>query len=185
MKYSTVRIIGGKFRGRQLDILQKEGLRPTTDRIRESIFNILGSNVQGAKVLDLFAGTGVLGIEAISRGASELTSVEFDKENYQNLKRQFAGFDGRINLIHADAIEFLKNCSERFDIVFLDPPFASNLLQSSIDLLNSKNIIDSDSLIYIESSATASKNYKSLMCVREQNSGNVYFGIYKKSDCFF
>jgi len=122
-----VRIVGGKFRSRQLRVPARPGLRPTPDRVRETLFNWLGQDLAGAACLDLFAGTGALGFEAASRGAAHVVMVESDRVALAELERSRAALDARqVQIIAGDAIAYLASTKERFDVVFLDPPFRQN-----------------------------------------------------------
>lgn len=125
-----VRIIGGEWRGRKLTVLDKSGLRPTADRVRETLFNWIQWQIVGSECLDLFAGTGILGIEAFSRGARQVTLIEQDAEIMANLAMQLAQFPKHnITLRQADALHFLADAPVHpVDLVFLDPPFALQLL---------------------------------------------------------
>ena len=136
-----VRIIGGNWRSRLLTVIDLPGLRPTTDRIRETLFNWLGQDLTGLSCLDLFAGTGALGFEAASRGASIVVLLEKDKKVHANLKSNFALLQsspgvGVVELLHRDSLEFLKQqADDSSDIIFVDPPFqdASLLNQAVIE----------------------------------------------------
>ena len=177
-----LRIIGGTFKGKKLDILDVDGLRPTPDRIRETIFNLLKDKVDNATVLDLFAGSGALGIEALSRGAKEVTLIEKDKDNFLNLKDAIKSLHCKnIKVINEDAVNFLKNCNNKFDLIFLDPPYKSDLLDKSLALLLERNLITDETILYIETSSYTSKSFLSYECISEQKSGQVKFGFYKKS----
>ena len=131
MKAATgsVRIIGGRWRGTRLPVLDVPGLRPTSDRARETLFNWLAPALPGARVLDLFAGSGALGLEALSRGAREAVLVERDRAAAGSLRHAVARLhaDAQAQVVVADAIEFLRAPLQgRFDVVFLDPPFAAD-----------------------------------------------------------
>ena len=117
----VVRIIGGKYKGKLLPVLQAEGLRPTPDRVKETVFTWLQNDIENAKVLDLFAGSGALAFEALSRGAANLTLVELNSDNASNLKKQANSFEetNQIKVLNEDALNFLKTCSSKFDVVFL------------------------------------------------------------------
>ena len=123
-----VRIIAGEYRGRRIPVAQKPDLRPTPDRVRETLFNWLGQWLDGLTCLDLFAGSGALGFEAASRGASRVVMVEQDRSVFEHLRkiRDSIGAS-RVDLIHDDAFAYLRR-AERFDVVFLDPPFRQNAL---------------------------------------------------------
>lgn len=119
-----LRIIGGRWRGRRIEIPARSGVRPTGDRIRETLFNWLAPIIDGARCLDLFAGSGALGLEALSRGAGPTVFVESDEAAARQLERSLEqlGCDDA-NVIHGDALRFLRGAPQRFDIVWLDPPF--------------------------------------------------------------
>jgi 16S rRNA (guanine966-N2)-methyltransferase len=132
-----VRIIGGEWRGRRVPVLDAKGLRPTADRIRETLFNWLAPVIGGMRCLDLYAGTGVLGIEALSRGAAEACFVERDFTVARALEetlRRLVARDGRV--VTADALRFLAGPPQAFDLVFLDPPFGEVALGDLCTLLD-------------------------------------------------
>jgi 16S rRNA (guanine966-N2)-methyltransferase len=124
-----VRIIAGEYRGRRIPVAQKADLRPTPDRVRETLFNWLGQRLDGLACLDLFAGSGALGFEAASRGAARVVMVENDAAVFQSLENFRALIGAKaIELVRGDALEYLKRSRERFAVVFLDPPFRQNAL---------------------------------------------------------
>ena len=126
----SVRIIGGRWRGTRLPVADAAGLRPTSDRVRETLFNWLTSVLPGARVLDLFAGSGALGLEALSRGAREALLVERDAKPAESLRQTVARLhaEAEAQVVVADALAFLRApLHGRFDLVFVDPPFAANL----------------------------------------------------------
>jgi len=146
-----VRIIGGAWRSRRLAFPAGEGLRPTPDRVRETVFNWLAPHLPGAACLDLFAGSGVFGFEALSRAAARAVLVEQRLEvaaalrhNREQLKAEHA------DIVHADAAEFLRGPAAAFDIVFLDPPYASGLLAPCMQLLEARGWLKPDAFIYLE-----------------------------------
>lgn len=149
---NKVRIIGGKWRGRLLPFPSVEGLRPTGNRLRETLFNWLAPNISGSRCLDLFAGSGAMGFEAASRGAASVTMVELSKtaatqliSNQHLLKAQ------QVTVVQADALGWLGNCSnEQFDILFLDPPFAANLWQPTLDAVVAADLLAPNGLVYLE-----------------------------------
>lgn len=122
---SRIRIIGGKWRDRKIDVLEADGLRPTPDRVRETLFNWLADHCRGATVLDCFAGSGVLGLEALSRGAKRLIALEQNAPAVENLQRQAELFEaGAIEIIGGDALVSIARLGKKFDLVFIDPPYA-------------------------------------------------------------
>jgi len=139
-----LRIIGGSWRSRVLPVPDAEGLRPTTDRVRETLFNWLQTDVPGSCCLDLFAGSGALGLEAASRGAREVVMVEKASAVFKTLQQNIKTLEAsQVSVINQDALDFLKQQQQsaafdgrlKFDIVFLDPPYQSALLEPVIDLL--------------------------------------------------
>lgn len=127
---SRLRIIGGVWRSRLVDFPAVPGLRPTPDRVRETLFNWLGQDLTGRACLDLFAGSGALGFEAASRGADHVTMVERDGRAFAALKRNAAVLGAsRMELRRADALEFLASADRRYDVVFLDPPYGQGWLE--------------------------------------------------------
>ncbi|RUR31541.1 16S rRNA (guanine(966)-N(2))-methyltransferase RsmD [Vreelandella andesensis] len=152
-----LRIIGGDFRRRQLPVLDHPGLRPTPDRVRETLFNWLGQHLFGKQVLDLFSGTGALGFEALSRGASHVTFVERDarvaaliSENIITL----GASNGRV--VSADALTFLSHPCQPADVVFLDPPFYQGLAASCCSALETRCWLADDAMIYLETEKSLS-----------------------------
>ena len=150
----SVRIIAGHLRGSRLDVADAAGLRPTSDRVRETLFNWLAPVIEGARCLDLYAGTGALGIEAKSRGAGECVFVERDRELAQRLRETLARLkvdDARV--AHADAMAWLAGAPTPFDIVFLDPPFDSDLWERSAQRLEDAGWLRGAAWIHVESPA--------------------------------
>ncbi len=147
-----LRIVAGKWRSRLLHIADVPGLRPTSERIRETLFNWLAPRIAGATCLDLFAGTGALGLEALSRGAGEVVFIERSPTAARALKQNVATLDAADAVVHeADASTFLQHAGgKRFDIVFLDPPFAADMLEDLCRLLSESSVLASDARIYIE-----------------------------------
>jgi 16S rRNA (guanine966-N2)-methyltransferase len=143
-----VRIIAGEYRGRRIPVAQKPDLRPTPDRVRETLFNWLGQWLDGLACLDLFAGSGALGFEAASRGAARVVMVEHDRAVFQHLRkiRDDIGAS-RVELLNEDAFAYLRK-AEAFDVVFLDPPFRQNALQAVFRELKGKRGMR----VYVESS---------------------------------
>jgi 16S rRNA (guanine966-N2)-methyltransferase len=150
----SVRIIGGRWRGTRLPVVAAAGLRPTSDRARETLFNWLQPALPGARVLDLFAGSGALGLEALSRGAGEALLVERDRDAAESLRQTIARLhaNDEAQVVVADALAFLRApLHGRFDIVFLDPPFAASLWPAVFDAL--APWLADDAWLYVESPA--------------------------------
>ena len=149
-----IRIIGGQWRGRRLKVRSARELRPSPDRVRVTLFNWLDRVIEGASCLDLFAGTGVLGFEALSRGAQRTVFVESNRALYEQLREQAAMLNAEGADIHCmDAFVWLDRHQDTFDIVFLDPPFGTDMAaESCARILNSGHLAPGG-LIYVESAA--------------------------------
>jgi 16S rRNA (guanine966-N2)-methyltransferase len=147
-----VRIIAGQYRGRRIAVPDRDGLRPTPDRVRETLFNWLGQDLSGRSCLDLFAGSGALGFEAASRGAARVVMVESERAVIGALHASLKMLDARnIEVVHADAFVFLRTGNERFDVVFLDPPFRQNALPALLEALPAR--LAPGARVYVEASA--------------------------------
>ena len=130
-----MRVITGSARGRRLETLHGETTRPTTEKVKESLFSAIQFDIEGRRVLDLFAGSGQLGIEALSRGASGCVFVDRNTDAVQIIRRnlQHTGFSSQAQVLGADALTYLNRPGDRFDLVFLDPPYGSELLLPALD----------------------------------------------------
>ena len=124
---NEVRIIGGAWRSRRIRFDPRADVRPTPDRVRETLFNWLGQDLTGLACLDLFAGSGALGFEAASRGAERVVMVERDRAAYAALEKNRAALEaGQVELVRGDALEFVRRAKMEYDVVFLDPPYAAD-----------------------------------------------------------
>ena len=155
-KSNQVRIIGGAWRSRRVSFPDHEGLRPSADRVRETLFNWLGQDLTGRRCLDLFAGSGALGFEALSRGAACVVMVEKNRSVCAALRRNSALLGAKNLQLHcADALEFATaaaaDAAARFDVVFLDPPFRSALLEQALPLV--APLLRPGARVYVESAA--------------------------------
>jgi len=185
-KYSQLRIIAGKWRSRKVTFPNKEHIRPTTDRLRETLFNWLAPHIQGANCLDAFAGSGVLGLEALSRGASHVTFIDISKENIiviaENARK--LGCENEITLIPQNffMIENLKSPS--FDIIFLDPPFHQGFIGKAIKQLEkigglcASKLSDKVPLLYIEFSADEKVDLTHLEIIKQKKTKHITYGLY-------
>jgi 16S rRNA (guanine966-N2)-methyltransferase len=149
---NSVRIIGGSWRGRRVSFPDIPGLRPTPDRVRETLFNWLQHAVAGARCLDLFAGSGALGLEALSRGAKELVFVEQMVAASRTLQQQLVllGGERKGQVVEMGATRYLRTPVPPFDIVFLDPPFGREALAEYVPLLDAGNWVKVGGLVYLE-----------------------------------
>ncbi|MFI3326090.1 MAG: 16S rRNA (guanine(966)-N(2))-methyltransferase RsmD [Clostridia bacterium] len=136
-----MRVISGEKRGKKLITLQGEAVRPTTDRVKESIFNILQFDIAGRSFLDLFAGSGQMGIEALSRGAKKVVFVDSARESITVCKKNLENLELKANVVNSDSLTFVKNTAETFDIAFLDPPYNKGIIEAVLpDLVKKINI---------------------------------------------
>jgi 16S rRNA (guanine966-N2)-methyltransferase len=156
MRSNQVRIIGGEWRSRRISFPDQEGLRPSADRVRETLFNWLGQDLHGQACLDLFAGSGALGFEALSRGADPVVMVERSRRVCEALRRSAESLGAKnLQLQCADALEFATAAAadegSRFDVVFLDPPFGSTLLAQALQPVAC--LLKPGARVYVESAA--------------------------------
>ena len=148
---NEVRIVGGRWRGRKVRFPSVPGLRPSPDRVRETLFNWLSPALAGARVLDLFAGSGVLGLEALSRGAAGAVLVERDRSVARQLRESVAALGAAgSEVVEADALGWLDHCPGPFDIVFLDPPFGSGLQEEALGRLDRPGVLTPGAFVYLE-----------------------------------
>nr|WP_318383426.1 16S rRNA (guanine(966)-N(2))-methyltransferase [uncultured Enterobacter sp.] len=147
-----IRIIGGQWRGRKLPVPDSPGLRPTTDRVRETLFNWLAPSMVNARCLDCFAGSGALGLEALSRYASAATLLEMERGVAQQLSQNLATLKAaNAKVVNTNTLSFLNQNGTPHDIVFVDPPFRKGLLDETLRLLECNGWLADDALIYVES----------------------------------
>ena len=179
-----LRIIGGVWRSRKLAFPQRENLRPTPDRVRETLFNWLQADVPGSSCLDMFAGSGALGFEAASRGAGEVVMIEQDRDAASALTRNIKLLDAsNIQLVIADAIEWLKNNQRAFDIVFLDPPYKADLLGKCCEILEGGQSLAENAKIYLEHALGDDKIVipESWECLKHKSAGQVTYKLFRQA----
>lgn len=145
-----LRIIGGEFRSRLIDFDAEAGVRPTPDRVRQTVFDWLAPIIEGTTALDLFAGSGALGLEALSRGASHSSFVETGRHQAESIRQAIAklGVDARSDVVQGDAIAFLKSTARRYNLVFIDPPYDSTLLAAALAAL--PRVLKDGNRLYLE-----------------------------------
>ena len=177
-----VRIIGGKVRNSRLAVPAVDGLRPTPERVRETLFNWLAPVIEGADCLDLFAGTGALGIEALSRGAASAWLVDADRRAVQGIEANVARLQGiEATAVHASWDAFLARPPRPFDLVFLDPPFALELWQKVADRLEAGGWLRAHAWIYVESArGSAFTPPPDWLLHRQGTAGEVVFALYRR-----
>ncbi len=145
-----MRVITGSARGRRLKTPEGQDIRPTTDNVKESVFNILQFDIEGRRVLDLFAGTGQLGIECLSRGAREAVFIDADRDAVKIVKENLKTCGFSAPVLQQDALSYLNNCG-KFDLIFVDPPYDAGLYEPVLEKINSVDILSDGGIILCES----------------------------------
>ncbi len=179
-----MRVISGKFRGKLLKTPDGMDTRPTADRVKEAMLSILQFDFPGTKVLDLFGGTGQLGIEALSRGAHHVDFVDQNESACrvirENIKR--VGMEAQSRVIRSDYSAFLKNCTEHYDIVLLDPPYAEVFLEKALNLITEIDILQSGAIIVTERpfGKDLSQEFHGFTRSRDYKYGQTIVTLYKR-----
>ncbi|HZP68077.1 MAG TPA: 16S rRNA (guanine(966)-N(2))-methyltransferase RsmD [Rudaea sp.] len=177
-----VRIIGGRLRGSRLAVADAPGLRPTPDRVRETLFNWLAPIVEGARCLDLYAGTGALGIEALSRGAASVDFVEADARRADELRANLARLKQAAAVHRGDALVFIAAHEGVYDLVFLDPPFDADAWAAAALALERHARLAAHAVVYVESPRTLAPELPANWTVhREGHAGAVRYALYRRS----
>ncbi len=174
---NKVRVVGGKWRGRVISFPSNIALRPTPNRVRETVFNWLGQDMSGKVCLDLFAGSGAMGIEAASRGSEHVVMVESDRKVYSALQSSLQKLRAaQIELLMMDALKFIISDQRLFDVIFLDPPYRLELLSKVLNLLPSH--LTQDGLIYLEAGSSSEPN-EDWSVWRNSQAGRVHYQLLK------
>lgn len=183
-----MRIIAGKYRGRKLSEFDGNAVRPTSDRAREGIFSALAFEIQGKKMLDGFSGSGAVGIEALSRGASEVVFTDSAKASCELTKKNLALVGERARVINCDCVRFLSQTDETFDIVFLDPPYKSDDGIKAVKTIASRKLLSDGGLVVIESGHAVNEPIDRLFIEKRKKYGIAEFTFYravKEDMCVF
>lgn len=177
-----MRIIAGKYGGRKLVAFKADHIRPTTDRVKESIFNKLQFSIEGAKVLDLFSGTGSLAFESLSRGAEKVVAVESNFKSISVIRKNksMLKVGDELEIVQADVFKFLKSVQETFDIILVDPPFTKKIADDVLAALSKSHCFDEDTELFIESSSkeTVAEAYPPLQRKLHKSYGDKYLSHY-------
>jgi len=178
-----IRIIGGRWRGRKLPVPDSAGLRPTTDRVRETLFNWLAPVLPQARCLDCFAGSGALGLEALSRHAASVTLLELERPVAQQLEKNLQTLGTRdARVINANTLNWLAAAGEPYDVVFVDPPFRKGLLEQTLQQLEQNGWLADEAMIYVESEVEhgVPPTPASWALHREKIAGQVAYRLYHR-----
>ena len=181
-----MRIIGGKFKGRVLAAFDGENVRPTSDRAREALFNILFLKVRGARVLDLFSGSGALGIESLSRGAEEVVFNDLSKDSVAILKKNLALLKmderTRVAISQKDYLACLDSLSGGFDIIFIDPPYRFDYGKTALERIVKRGLLKDDGIVVYERDCAFDGAVDGLEKYDERKYGKAIFSFFKKAE---
>lgn len=182
----TLRVISGKARGLKLDSPKNQDVRPTTDRVKESLFNIINPYIRESNILDLFAGTGSLGIECLSRGAKNCVFVDKSKDSINiiksNVKKARVENESTIlNVDFKDAVKRLSNQNQKFDVIFMDPPYYENMFIECLKIIDELNLLYEDGIIVVEHDTKDlfDESIGNLVKSRDKKYGNTTLTFYK------
>lgn len=181
-----MRIIGGKYRSRVLSEFAGENVRPTSDRAKESLFNILFLKLQGARVLDLFSGSGALGLESLSRGAKEVVFNDFSKDSIGILKKNLSALKIPVNgeeakVMHSDYLVCLDNLRGQFDIIFIDPPYREEFGVKALEKIAQKTILSDHGIAVYERDRAFEGEIEGLEKYDERKYGKAYLTFFRKA----
>ena len=177
-----MRIISGQRRGHKLLEFSGDGIRPTTDRVKESIFNLIQEYVLDARVLDMFCGSGALSFEALSRGAKEATCIDADKRSIDVIKKNCSGlsYQDRCEIVNSSCFDYIKRCKKQFDLIFLDPPYNKELIIASLKGIIECDILSHNGIVVLESDSTDfHSEFDGLELLKQRKYGRTYVTVYK------
>jgi 16S rRNA (guanine966-N2)-methyltransferase len=181
-----MRIIAGQFKGHRLVAFKANHIRPTTDRVKESLFNRLQGDVPGAKVLDLFSGTGSLGLEALSRGAERVQFVDSHAKSIAILKKNvdLLKVESSVSITQMDVCQFLKTLQSPFELIFIDPPFTNKMADTVMQCLAESAAFHTETIVAIESShqETIKDEYLSLTLLDRKEFGDKTLSLFQKKE---
>ena len=178
-----MRIISGSRRGHKLFEFNGRYIRPTTDRVKEAIFSMIAGYIPDASVLDMFSGSGALSFEMISRGAGRAVLIDSDKSSVAVIKRNIdaLGFGESCEVVNASCFDWLRGRRERFDVIFLDPPYNKGLVEQALGAIAKSGVLADDGIIVLESDNTDFRSdYPGLEVWKQKRYGRTYITIYKK-----
>ncbi len=173
-----MRIISGKYKGKKLEGFNIEGTRPTLDRVKESLFGMIQTYIKDSKVLDLFAGSGALGLEAISNGAKTCYLIDNNKEAIKTIKANSQNFNEDLKIIYIDYKKFLKTTEDKFDIIFLDPPYKENQMDKSLRIIEERDLLNENGIVICEYEIGNPKT--DLKLIKEKSYGTKNIKIFQK-----
>lgn len=175
-----MRIIAGKHRGRVLKEFKGTSVRPTSDRAREALFNIFASKIPDCAFLDMFAGSGAVGIEAISRGAKDVVFIDADKNSINLINSNLSLIGETATVIRKDGIEYAKTTAKKFDFIFIDPPYNSDLGERALKVISESGILNDGGVAVFESDQEFSVEFTGLKKVASRRYGKNCFNVYER-----
>jgi len=184
MEVCVLRIIAGTKRGLKLTEFEGEGIRPTADRVKESMFNLISEYIYGAEVLDLFAGSGALSLEALSRGANNAVLIDKSGKSVKVIKENIAkaGFGNMTDVKNIDAAEYILSCKKQFDIIFLDPPYNKGFIPMVINTVIENDCLSEKGIIVTETDFSEEKyDFESIECIKRRKYGRTFITVYIKN----
>lgn len=174
-----MRIVSGKYRGRVLSEFKGGDIRPTADRVKESLFNIISSRVRGARALDMFCGSGSLGLECISRGADFVHFNDISKDSLAVLKKNLSGIDGNYTVTNYDFSCCMK-AGVKYDLIFIDPPYASDAGIEALKIISNGNHLTEDGIAIYERDRSFDGEIDGLELYDERKYGKTYLSFFKR-----
>ncbi len=180
-----MRIISGMRRGHKLYEFEGDDVRPTTDRVKEAVFNIIQTFVPNAHCLDMFSGSGALSFEAISRGAEKAVLIDSDKRSIEIIRKNAAAlkFEDSCEIKNMSCFDYAEATDEKFDIIFLDPPYNKNFIEPVLDAIVRNDVLCDDGIIMLESDDTDfHDDFDGLQIYRQRKYGRTYITVYKKAE---
>lgn len=178
-----MRIISGSRRGHRLFEFKGQDIRPTTDRVKEAIFSMIAGYIPDAQVLDMFAGSGALSFEMISRGAAHAVLTDKDKRSVEVIKRNIEalGFESVCDVVNTSCFDWLRQNTQKFDVIFLDPPYNKGFIEESLDAIVKADALSADGIIVLESDNTDFRSeFPGLAMWKQKRYGRTYITVYQK-----
>ena len=173
-----MRIISGKYKGKKLKGFTIDGTRPTMDRVKESLFGMIQNYIKDATVLDLFSGSGALGLEAISNGAKICYLIDNNPEAIKIIKDNSTNFEEKLHIISTDYKKFLKTIKKKFDIIYLDPPYQANQLNTALKIIEKRDLLNKGGIVICEYEQAAPET--NLKLIKEKSYGAKKIKIFEK-----
>lgn len=179
-----MRIISGSRRGHKLHEFEGEDVRPTTDRVKESIFNLIQNHVPDATVLDMFGGSGALAFEALSRGAESAVVIDSDKRSVELIRKNMRDlkFEDVCDVRQLSCFDYAKTCDKKFDLIFLDPPYNKGFIEPALTAISENELLSESGIVLLESDNTDFKNeFPGLLMEKQRRYGRTFVTIYKSA----